>query len=413
MRYLIVKIFFIINFFYSGDLYCKKIEIVAKVNNQIITNIDLENRLSLALEISNIPNDVEIRKQLKKQILDILIVESLKIQEAERLGIFVSSDEVNKEIYKLEQKLTIQPNTLLKSYKEKNIPEITIYDQIRSQLLWNKLVTLTISNNIKVTDKQKKEAFDNFIKTSGESEYNISEIFISFSSNNTISAKEKVFSIYGKTNSSNFFSMVEQFSDGAINLDIWTRESMLNEDMKQAIKNLEIGNISKPIKSSMGYHIILLNGKRSSKKIVENEKLYNLSQIFFKFSDRSNKELQKLSSLLTDLRNTVKGCNNLSNIINNLKESSGGNLGLLSEDSLDNRFLLVLKEGLKVGILSKNIITEDGLHALMLCEPIIEIKYDDIKKNLENKIRYDKINSGANLLLDRIRQKALIEAKSI
>ena len=38
------------------NLNATKIKILAKVNNQIITNIDLEYRLNLALEISNIPN---------------------------------------------------------------------------------------------------------------------------------------------------------------------------------------------------------------------------------------------------------------------------------------------------------------------------------------------------------------------
>ena len=41
-----------------NNLYATKIEILAKINNQIITNIDLEYRLNLAIEISNIPNDL-------------------------------------------------------------------------------------------------------------------------------------------------------------------------------------------------------------------------------------------------------------------------------------------------------------------------------------------------------------------
>ena len=263
MKYMSNKIFLYLALFWFNQLQSVQIEIVAKVNNQIITNIDIENRLNLALQISKIPNDTEIKKQLKKQILKVLIDETLKIQEAERLGIFISSTEVNDEINRLENKLNIEPNSLIQSYKKKNIPEIVIYDQIRSQLLWNKLVSIAISSNIKVTEKQKEETFQNFIKTSGETEYNTSEIFVSFSSNNNnFSAKEKIDSIHNKINISNFMSMAEQFSDGAVNIENWTRESMLNEDAKKVIENLNIGNISVPFKSSMGYHIFLLNDKR-------------------------------------------------------------------------------------------------------------------------------------------------------
>ena len=41
------------------NLYATKIEIVAKINNLIITNMDLEYRLNLAIEISNIPNEIK------------------------------------------------------------------------------------------------------------------------------------------------------------------------------------------------------------------------------------------------------------------------------------------------------------------------------------------------------------------
>lgn len=414
MKYMSNKIFLYLALFWFNQLQSVQIEIVAKVNNQIITNIDIENRLNLALQISKIPNDTEIKKQLKKQILKVLIDETLKIQEAERLGIFISSTEVNDEINRLENKLNIEPNSLIQSYKKKNIPEIVIYDQIRSQLLWNKLVSIAISSNIKVTEKQKEETFQNFIKTSGETEYNTSEIFVSFSSNNNnFPAKEKIDSIHNKINISNFMSMAEQFSDGAVNIENWTRESMLNEDAKKVIENLNIGNISVPFKSSMGYHIFLLNDKRNSKKIIENETLFNLSQIFFKFTDNKEKDLPQFRSLLNNLRSSIKGCDNLDNSIKNIKESSGGNLGLLSENALDKRFSSLIKKGLPVGILSKDIITEDGLHSIMLCEPFIKVNYDDIKKNLENRIRLNKINNGANLLLNRIRQKALIEIKPI
>ena len=61
-----------------------KIEILAKVNNEIITNIDLEYRLNLALAISDMPNEAKLKEQFKKQILNLLIDENLKIQEAER-----------------------------------------------------------------------------------------------------------------------------------------------------------------------------------------------------------------------------------------------------------------------------------------------------------------------------------------
>ena len=79
-------ILFLFIFIVYNNLYATKVEIVAKINNQIITNIDLEYRLNLAIEISNIPNEIKFRKQIRQQILNLLIDENLKIQEAEKLA---------------------------------------------------------------------------------------------------------------------------------------------------------------------------------------------------------------------------------------------------------------------------------------------------------------------------------------
>ena len=70
INYLLFLLLFII----FNKLYATKIEILAKVNNQIITNMDLEYRLNLAIEISNIPNEIKFRKQIRQQILNLLIL---------------------------------------------------------------------------------------------------------------------------------------------------------------------------------------------------------------------------------------------------------------------------------------------------------------------------------------------------
>ena len=179
MKKKINYLLFLFIFIIFNNLYATKIEIVAKINNQIITNIDLEHRLNLAIEISNIPNEIKFRKQIRQQILNLLIDENLKIQEAEKYGILISSAEVYSEISRLEQRLKLPKDSLIENFRKKNIPEIVIYNQIRGQLLWNKIISYRIANNISISNKQTEEALQNFIKSSGEVEYNISEIFIS------------------------------------------------------------------------------------------------------------------------------------------------------------------------------------------------------------------------------------------
>ena len=410
INYLLLLFIFIVH----NNLNATKIEIIAKINNQIITNIDLEYRLNLAIEISNIPNEAKFRKQIKQQMLNLLIDEKLKIQEAEKYGILISSEEVYSEISRLEQRLKLSKDSLIKAFKKKNIPEIVIYNQIRGQLLWNKIVSYRIANNISISNKQTEEALQNFVKSSGEVEYNISEIFISSTSNNLEnSSEEKIYSIYNKVNTSNFTILAQQFSDGALNINNWYRESALNPEIITTIRNLQVGDISKPIQTSSGLHIYLLNDKRKTKKIIENETLYNLSQVFFKTTGTNRNEIQDIENRITNLRGNIKSCLQLEEAVTREVNISGGSLGILSSGSLDKRFLEILEDNLQVGQLSKAIITTEGIHSIMLCEVAKTVDLDDIRKNIQQKLRIEKINNAANLLLNSIRQRALIEINSI
>ena len=128
MKYINYLNLALIIFFFHIKLFSIEIRIIAKVNNQIITNIDLENRLNLALAIAKIPDEIEVRNRLKEQVLKILIDEVLKIQEAQKFNILISSDDINNEINRLERRLGIAPNSLISTFKKKKIPETTVYE---------------------------------------------------------------------------------------------------------------------------------------------------------------------------------------------------------------------------------------------------------------------------------------------
>ncbi len=407
-------IFFILllHFCFNGKAY--EVKIIAKVNNEIITNIDLENRLKMALDLSNLPNDPEIREKLKPRVLDSLIDESLKIQEANRLGVFVTNKEVVEQINRLEERLKIDKNTLLENYKTKEIPEITIINQIRSQLLWEKILYSIVIKNVTVSEKKISETYDMFIQKSGEIEYNISEIFISL---DNIEAEQRINSIYTKVNSQNFLLLAEQFSDGVVFLgnlnNNWARESLLDEDIKKGISELNIGEISLPIKSSSGYHIILLNDKRKSKKIKENETAYHLSQILFKINSPNNKNIENYyREFLSNLKDIITGCKDLKVLIEEIPEGYGGELGRIDAKNIEKQFLNAIKD-LPIGKLSDAVVTDDGVHGLMLCSPTINNTYAEYKESIEISLRKNKIDSAAQSLLNRIKRKALIELSNL
>ncbi len=403
-------IFFILLLFFNSLGFTYEITIVAKVNSNIITNIDLNNRLRLVLDLSNLPDEEDIKEKLTPRVLDSLIDDSLKRQEANKLGIYVTNQEVVAHLNRLEKRFKVKENTLLEKYKEKNIPEITVVNQIRSQLLWEKLLYNVVIKGITISEKKISETFDLIIEKSGEIEYNISEIFISLDNN---AAEQTIKSIYSKLETKNFLLLAEQFSDGIVySGDLkknWTRESFLEKNIKLAVSNLEVGQISKPVKSASGYHILLLNDKRKTKKINKDETVYDLSQILIKLNDGDIKsQEQYYKGFLKTIKNTIKGCDDLINLIGEIPEGYGGSLGRVESKNIENKFLSSLIN-LPVGVLSDPIITSDGVHGLMICSPVIQNSFEQFKQSIEANLRKNKIDSAAQSLLSRIRKKALIE----
>ena len=391
-----------------------EVKIIAKVNDEIITNIDLDNRLRMTLDLSNLPNEKEVKEKLTPRVLDSLIDESLKIQEANRLGIYVTNQEVMTQINRLEKRLNLKKNTLLDNYKKKNIPEITILNQIRSQLLWEKMLYGIVIRNITISEKTILETYNLLLQKSGETEYNISEIFVSL---NNLEAEQRINSIYNRANNQNFLLLAEQFSDGVVFLgdmrNNWIRESLLNEEIQKVVSQLNVGNISVPIKSSDGYHLILLNNKRKTKKIEEDQTIYDLSQILFKINNSEDlKSEAYYKEFLSYLSSIVNGCGDLKKLIEEIPEGIGGELGRIDAKSIEDSFLKVLKN-LPVGRLSDAVVTNDGVHGLMLCTPVIKNSYSELKKNIEINLKNKKIESAAQSLLSRIKRKALIELYKI
>ena len=66
----------------------------------------------------------------------------------------------------------------------------------------------------------------------------------------------------------------------------------------------------------------------------------------------------------------------------------------------------MLFKDLPVGELSEGIVTKDGVHGLMLCSPVINNTYEQLKKSVENNLRKKKIDSAAQSLLNRIKTKS-------
>ena len=289
-----IVIIFIISIFYNNLVFAIDIKIKAKVNNEIITNIDIDHEKKYLVFLN--PKLVELNNEKIEEIAkNSLITELVKKKE---LNLLVNLDQ-NKEI------IDILQNTFLKKKKiksEKEYLEILKnrglnYKKIRKKFqiegLWNQLIYKKFYSNIKINKEELRlRILNKFENSEKKYEYNLSEIVFKESSNesleNLIKKINKNINSIGFENSANMFSISSSAKNGG--LIGWINELQISDNINKNIKNLKINSFSEPIKISGSYIIIKINDKRVFK-----EKINIEDQLNSLISQETNRQLNNFS----------------------------------------------------------------------------------------------------------------------
>lgn len=282
-----------------------EITILAKVNNRIITNIDLIDRYRLVSSISKIKfNSLAEKQAIFSQLLKTMVDEELQIQEAKNLQIELDQDKFDQSLKEIasSQKKTIRQ--LYSSFQGKSISYASFTRQLQSQVLWSQIVRKEVVPKIKISQSEINELLEFRKIKSDIKKLFISEIYIPFDYKNghdAIDSKSLIFKIYDELKKSkDFKNIVKQFSHsptaefgGEIG---WVGEGDVDRRIYQAIKGLEVGEVSKPVLMDGGYYLFKVGDQKTFSTLTDQD-LEQIKNIIF------NKKLQLYAkSYLMDIR---------------------------------------------------------------------------------------------------------------
>ena len=291
-NFLLIKIiffiFFLFNIFTNIVQASNNVFIVMKVNNEIITNINIneEYRYLIALNTD--------LKSLKKEEIFNLAKNSFlreKIKENELKKYFKlnqSSKYIDQTIKNLYSSLNISSEIEFKKYL--SVHNLTIEDvkkKLEIEVLWNELIYTKFHKQIDIDEKKiKKKINENKIQKN----YLLSEIFFSGENKEKINEKynliKKSISEIGFKNTANIYSLTESAKiGGSIG---WIGENQLAKKVVNEINKLQVGEFTKPINIPGGVVILKLDKKEDKKisldfdselkKLIEYEKNRQLNQ---------------------------------------------------------------------------------------------------------------------------------------
>lgn len=251
--------------------------IVIKVNNEIITNIDIENEIRYLVALNNELKETseEILKNLAKQSV---IKEKIKKKEVSKYFKFNSSQELLDTVIKsYYTKLGIDSLENFKIYLQEYDLELDIVkNKIEIELLWNQLIGRQYQDQIIINKKDLENKVEKYLKENElTKEFNLSEIVFQIKNNNEIIEKKNLIKKdivkKGFKSAANIYSISESSKFGG-ELG-WIKSNQLSNKILDILTNLSIDEISEPIKIPNGYMILKINDIREITIEKDKEKL--------------------------------------------------------------------------------------------------------------------------------------------
>ncbi len=241
--------------------------IAAVANNRAITVLDVQSRLGLVFMSAGIPDTADTRKKLRSQILNQLIVESIQLHEAKRLGISVSDREIARALADIEKRNGMPSGQLLKILGRRNVNPIAIVDQVKASIAWTKVVRRLIASRIRISEPEVDDAIAQLDSNKDRLVYRILEIYIPLDRDSGGSALRTTRRLIAQIRrGANFGSLARQFSQASTASEGgdmgFVFEGQLAPELESAIERVKPGQVIGPVRTASGYYLLALVSKR-------------------------------------------------------------------------------------------------------------------------------------------------------
>ena len=290
INYFLINIIIFICF--AFEAYGKENKILFKLNNEIVTSIDLLNEInflkSINSEYVNASDDIAYNIAKNSVIRE-------KIKEIEILNyieeINVDKKVLNNVIVNNFKHLNINSISEFNLYfSNRNIKPSLIKKKISIEILWNKLIFEKFNKKIKIDVNEIKQKLLN----KKQKEFFLEEIL--FELNNGENLDQKLNLIKETISEENFSkaALLYSISDTSRNGGKigWIKETSISKKILNELKNTKIGNFSKPIVVPGGFLILKIKDQREIKQEIDLEK-----ELKKTIDDQQNQQLAQFSNI--------------------------------------------------------------------------------------------------------------------
>jgi peptidyl-prolyl cis-trans isomerase SurA len=399
--------------------------IAAIVNDGVVLNSELDTQIEVVTErLRQQKLDLPAQNVLRQQVLERLVIQELQLQRASHDGVKVSDEILNNALQDVAKRNNLSLSQLPEALSSQGIDYAGYRDDLRKEITLQILRQRDVLERISVTPKEIDQYLDKQAKMPSQSnEYNVSHILIAVPQEATPAqledASRRATEVYQKASAGeDFAKLALAYSNSQTALEGgalgWRKETELPTFLTAVVSKLKRGQVSEPLRTPTGFHIVKVNDVRSSEsKSIESQ--VHVRHILMKTTELADDATVKQK--LNALRDRILRGEDFAGLAQTNSEDpgsapQGGDLGWTGPGAFVPEFER------QVGLLKDNEISEPfrtayGWHIVQVLGHREFDNTDEVKrrKALEA-IRNSKADEETELWLRRLRDEAYVEYKS-
>ena len=393
--------------------------VAAIVNDSIISTYDLRQRIMLLIVTAGVQPTEENMPQIQREALRALVDEHLEIQELKRVEkqqkftIIADEQDIDRQIGRMAEENRLTGPQLLKSLEASGVGSSTLKDQLRAEISWQRWINGRYGSRLRVGDDQIEAQLAQINAAAAKPQFLMSEIFIdpvrTGGLDNAVRGGQQL--IAQLQQGAPFAAVARQFSSAstaATGGDAgWVSSETLAPELQQALDEMRPGQLSQPITTKDGVHILFLREKRTGAKAA----LVDLKQMAIRVAkDATPEQLDAAWVKLVALKPKISSCADMESVAAKAGGVVAGDLGESEIKDLAPAFREAA-EALNVGQVSDPIRTPAGLHLIAVCGKRQGGAKTPTKEEIENRMIGQQLAMISKRYLRDLRNSATIETR--
>ena len=387
--------------------------ILATVNDSVITGYDLRQRMLLMIAMTQVQPTPENIPAIQQQAMNALIDERLQNQEMAKFEeLRVTDEEVDQEIAAMAQEVGATPQTYMDFLAQGGIRPQTFREQIRTQIGWSQLVGGRFSSRARASRAAVDAALRQVSEAASKKQYLIGEIYIEAS---RVGGQQAALNganqlVAQMVQGAPFQAVAQQFSaapSATRGGDAgWVVEGTVPLPLQQALDQLQVGQLSRPIPVEGGVYIIYMRDKRDGAAT----NLVAMKQVMVELPETATEaEVAAATQRLEALRPQLT-CDNMLARATSETGLLGADLGESDVQNLAPQYQQVARSA-EIGSVSSPVRTPMGIHLLGVCgRRAGGVDVPDARQVEAQLFRQNLATLGRRYMRD-LRDDALIEMK--